>query len=246
VPGRAGGRGDIGRWRVERQQGPAADLHTTSAARVSASPDALGGAVDMAGGPQVRILEVEATALILGSSQPEADVDGEAAAAAGVEVVRRRSGGGAVLVEPGTVVWVDLIVPVGDPLWDADIRAAAYGIGDAWSAALEHAGLGPVQVWRGGMRPSPWSARVCFAGMGPGEVSIDGRKVVGISQRRTRLATLFQTAALLRWDPAALLALLRLEGAERARGATDLLPVAAGVGPGRAGAIVEGLLAALP
>jgi lipoate-protein ligase A len=241
LPGR-GGR----RWRVERQQGRAADLHAASVALTRTGSDVGRADLDLAAVPQVRILEVDTTALVLGSGQPEADVDGEAVAAAGIDVVRRRSGGGAVLVDPGGLVWVDLIVPVGDPLWDADIRRAAHWVGEAWSAALGHAAAGRPDVWRGGMRPSPWSARVCFGGMGPGEVTIDGRKVVGISQRRTRHATLFQTAALLTWDPAALVALLRLDGEERVRGVADLAPVAAGVGPERAGALVEGLLAALP
>jgi hypothetical protein len=48
-----------------------------------------------------------------------------------------------------------------------------------------------------------WSDRVCFAGIGPGEVlDAAGRKVVGISQRRTRGSARFQCAALGRWDPA--------------------------------------------
>ena len=33
---------------------------------------------------------------------------------------------------------------------------------------------------------SDWSALVCFAGLGPGEVTLDGQKLVGLSQRRTR------------------------------------------------------------
>ena len=36
------------------------------------------------------------------------------------------------------------------------------------------------------MVTTPWSDLVCFAGLGPGEVLLDGRKLVGLSQRRTR------------------------------------------------------------
>jgi lipoate-protein ligase A len=36
------------------------------------------------------------------------------------------------------------------------------------------------------MRDTAWSELVCFAGLGPGELSLDGRKLVGLSQRRTR------------------------------------------------------------
>jgi hypothetical protein len=39
-------------------------------------------------------------------------------------------------------------------------------------------------------------------------VSIEDRKAIGISQRRTRAAARFQCAALARWDPAALADLL--------------------------------------
>ncbi|HEX6785774.1 MAG TPA: hypothetical protein VF076_01140, partial [Acidimicrobiales bacterium] len=55
---------------------------------------------------------------------------------------------------------------------------------------------------------TPWSPLVCFSGLGPGEVHAGGRKVVGISQRRTRGWARFQCAAYLRWDPDALVALL--------------------------------------
>jgi lipoate-protein ligase A len=41
-------------------------------------------------------------------------------------------------------------------------------------------------------------------------VTVDGAKVVGLCQRRTRAGALFQCAALLRWDPARLVDLLDL------------------------------------
>ena len=63
---------------------------------------------------------------------------------------------------------------------------------------------------------------VCFDGLGPGEVTSRGAKVVGVSQRRTRLAARFQTSLYLRHDPVRLVALL---AAPRPL-ATDLAPVA--------------------
>jgi lipoate-protein ligase A len=194
---------------------------------------------------RARVLSVVRPALVLGSGQPESDVDREAAARLGVDVVRRRSGGGAVLVAPGEVIWVDLIIPAGDPLWDPDVGRAAWWVGATWSTALAAAvGAGP-RVWQGGMRRSAWSTRVCFAGLGPGEVCLGAAKVVGVSQRRTRAAALFQSAALLRWDPAGLLAVLCLGDAERTEGLTDLAAVAVGVGPDRAGPVLAAFLAAL-
>jgi lipoate-protein ligase A len=135
-------------------------------------------------------------------------VDVRAVDRRGIDVVRRRTGGGAVLVGPGQAAWVDFVIPAGDPLWDDDVRRAAWWVGELWVRALSRLGVGPLEVWRGGMVRGPWSAHLCFAGLGPGEVRVGERKVVGVSQRRTRSACLFQTAVLLNWDPALMVELL--------------------------------------
>jgi lipoate-protein ligase A len=156
--------------------------------------------------------DVDRPALVLGSAQPESDVDAAAAAAAGVEVVRRRSGGGAVMLTPGDAVWVDLLIPADDPLWRDDIGLAAHWVGDVWAAVLRRLGV-DAAIHTGPLVRTPWSGRACFAGVGPGEVVVAGRKVVGISQRRTRAGARFQTVLLLRSRPGELGALVGL-GAE--------------------------------
>jgi lipoate-protein ligase A len=93
------------------------------------------------------------------------------------------------------------------------------------------------------MRKAPWSEWVCFAGLGPGEVTVEGRKVVGLSQRRTREAALFQCCAARRWEPARLLELLALDEEERAKGGVELADVATGIGA--VAGLVDGLLEAL-
>jgi len=170
----------------------------------------------------VWILEAVQPALVLGSTQPMLDVND-------VEVVRRRSGGGAVFVEPGGTLWVDVVVPRGDELWEDDIGRSTYWLGDAWARAC-----GPdATVHRGAIVRTPWSDRVCFAGLGPGEVTIGGAKVVGISQRRTRESARFQCVAYEQWNPDPLHELLGLD--------VDL--AAAGVGMGRLSAVEVALLA---
>ena len=228
-----------GEWHIDQLQGPAHELHQGSAALV-------GVASGDDGVRRARVMTVDRPALVLGSGQPDSDVDDGAAAAAGVEIVRRRSGGGAVLVAPGGLLWVDLVIPTGDALWQADVGRASWWVGATWASALQNAIGAQADVWRGAMRRSSWSALVCFAGLGPGEVCIDGQKVVGVSQRRTRTAALFQTAALLQWDPAALVTLLRLDGEARIRAASDLAAVARGVGSRFAGPLLDAFLAALP
>jgi lipoate-protein ligase A len=169
----------------------------------------------------VWVCEATGPALVLGSAQADVGVDH----AAGVAVVRRRSGGGAVLVVPGELLWVDLVLPVDDPLWEDDVGRAFHWVGEAWAGALAAMGV-DARVHHGALVRSEWASEVCFAGVGPGEVTVDGRKVVGISQRRTRAWARFQCAALARWDPAAIVPLLGLP----ARAADDLDGVAAGVG----------------
>lgn len=143
-------------------------------------------------------LEVTQPALVLGSTQ--AVPAGPGSCSGDLEVVRRRSGGGAVLLRPGAVVWADVFVPAGDVRWDRDVGRAFGWLGHVWAGALGALGVGEVAVHTGPLVRTPWSAAVCFAGLGPGEVTAGGRKVVGISQRRARSGALFQCAALLHWD----------------------------------------------
>ncbi len=151
-------------------------------------------------------LEVEGAALVLGSTQAEAVVVPDPS----LEVVRRHSGGGAVLLRPGKVLWVDVVVPADDPLWLPDVGRAFWWLGQTWVAAL--AAVGVDARWHDGpLVRSRLSAQVCFAGLGPGEVTVGGRKVVGMSSRRRRDGALFQCAALLDWDPAELVAVLGLD-----------------------------------
>lgn len=170
----------------------------------------------------VRLCRPAGPAVVLGSTQPIEDVDRSAASAAGLDVVRRRSGGGAVLVEPGAVAWVDVVVPRSDPLWDDDVGRAFGWLGSAWAEALTALGVPGAQVHRGGIVRSPWSSMVCFAGLGPGEVMVEGRKVVGMAQRRSRHGALFQCAVPLAWEPLRLLEVLALSGEERREAAAVL------------------------
>ena len=219
------------------EAGSAADLHAASAALVGT-----GRAADRL----VRILSSTDRAVVLGSAQPEDHVDRAKAAAAGVAVVRRPSGGGAVLVGPGLALWIDLVVPAGDPLWVADVGRAAWWLGRVFVAALADVGLPGAEMWTGPMVHRPWSERVCFAGLGAGEVTVSARKLVGIAQRRTRSGALFQCAVPLVWDARPLLEVLRWPPGQQDRAAADLAGAAGGVGAERAGPLVAAFLERLP
>ena len=123
-------------WRVEERRGKVAELHQASASLVGSD-----GVEPLA--RRVRFLHAINVGVVIGSAQPGTDVDEGRAARAGLEIVRRRSGGGAVLVGPNEVLWIDLIIPRDDPLWQDDVGRAFWWLGDLWSGALADCGAGP-------------------------------------------------------------------------------------------------------
>jgi len=195
-------------WAVERPAGSIAERH---------------GREPHFEGQSVLIHEISDVAIVVGSAQREVPVS------TGIEVLRRRSGGGAVLLAPDELLWVDVVLPRGDPLWQDDVSSSVWWLGDAWRMALLDLGV-EATVHSGPMLATRWSDRVCFAGVGPGEVLVGGRKVVGISQRRNRHGARFQCAVLLRWRPAEMVRLFNLEPAAEAL--VDLEAAAMGLGAG--------------
>lgn len=183
-------RRDAFGWTVERLRGPVSDLLE------AAEPPAAAARL-------ARIHTVERPGLVLGSTQRLEIADQGRAAAEGAEVLRRRSGGGAVLLSPGGQVWVDFFLPASDPLWHDDVAIAARWVGELWSAVIEPFVALPVSIHSGRLEADRWGRLVCFAGAGPGEVFVGGLKVVGVSQRRSRRRARIQTTARLRHRPPA-------------------------------------------
>ena len=175
------------RWTVERLSGPVSHLLE------EAEPPA-------AIGRMARVHIVERPGLVLGSTQRLEIADQGRAAAAGVEILRRRSGGGAVLLSPGGQVWVDFFIPASDPLWSDDVAQAARWVGELWSGVIDPYVAGSASVHSGRLAADRWGRLVCFAGTGPGEIFVERLKVVGVSQRRSRHRARIQTTARLR-DP---------------------------------------------
>ncbi len=174
----------VGDWLVAHSHGDAGAFHSTNPApRRSAT-----------------FHTVERPTLVLGSAQSANAVDHRVAEALGVEVVSRRSGGGAVLLLPGEFVWLDLVIPAADPLWMTDVARAMVWVGELWQRALADLGV-TGEVHRNGLVTTEWSRHVCFAGVGTGELMDGGSKLVGISQRRTREYARFQSMCHLRWRP---------------------------------------------
>jgi len=176
-----------GGWSVERVVGDADALHHA----------------DVPARRLVRFGEVAAPAAVLGSTQAGELIRSDALERSGRQLVRRRSGGGVVLLDPGRQLWCDVVIPHGDPLWDDDVERASWWVGEWWAGAVDGA-----EVHRSGLTDRAAGAVACFAAIGPGEVAVAGAKVVGISQRRTRDLARFQTVAYVSWDAGELLGLL--------------------------------------
>ncbi|MSO47802.1 MAG: lipoate--protein ligase family protein [Thermoleophilia bacterium] len=147
---------------------------------------------------------VSPPALVLGSAQSEAD------AATEMEVVRRGTGGGAVLCDEG-VLLIDLAVPAGHALSPENVTEAYRPLGEAVHHALVGLGVDCRTVGVAEARAmddarKAAARRACWAGLSPYEVVLgDGRKLVGLAQRRRRGAVLHQVAIPVTTSPLAVL-----------------------------------------
>jgi lipoate---protein ligase len=215
-----------GKWLVEYRTGTAEQLHAAWPEEKVQSKRV------------VALCEVSTpVTLVLGSTQPEPLLDVAEVERTGLVVSKRTSGGGAVLVAPGEQVWVDVWLPRGDPLWDDDVVRSSGWLALAWKDALNDDGVIGLGVNGAPVKRSKWSDLVCFAGIGPGEVLWEGRKLVGLSQRRVRSGARFLTVSPIQAVGPLLLPLMamsaedRVELAESLRSTATCLEDAMGTGP---------------
>jgi lipoate-protein ligase A len=166
--------------------------------------------------------------LVLGSSQKSTAIDADALTQRGISLASRRSGGGAVLVSSDDLVWFDVVLGSDDPLFVRDVGRSFDWIGQVCQRALASLGA-QTTMHTGRLEHSRWSRDVCFAGRGPGELMLDGRKVVGMSQRRTRDAARIQVAILRRWDGELHASLLARPADVREQAAAELINAATGI-----------------
>jgi lipoate-protein ligase A len=151
--------------------------------------------------------------LILGAGQSLNQVNRAACEAAGVLLVKRQAGGAAVYAGPG-VLGLDVALPPDHPLVLPDVVETYRWLGEVWLAALAPLGvrgrLVSVQEARAQV-PGPFAQftrMACFGSLSPYEVTLGGRKLVGLAQVRRRGRALLQAGIHLGFDAHGLSSLL--------------------------------------
>jgi lipoate-protein ligase A len=140
--------------------------------------------------PLLRVYAWDPPAVSLGYHQPAASVDADRLAAAGIDLVRRPTGGAAVLHHQE---WTYAVVgPLGLPGLGDGLAGIYAGLARVFVDALNELGI-PAHVGGGG-RPEGF---VCFEALGGHEIAVEGRKLVGSAFRKGRRAFL-QHGSLLR------------------------------------------------
>ena len=196
------------------------------AAELIPAPLALLDATIADGRPRGSWSRATEPALVLGSGQhpPEGW-----APPPGLALVRRGTGGGAVLCDADYLM-LDITLPAGDPRVLADVTESYRWLAERLAEALGGRALVEPAALDRDVREAGRIA--CFAGLGPYELlDGDGRKLVGLAQRRRAGGTLFQAAAYLGGDRRPLADLLWLDDATR-RDVRDRLGRTAVLGAG--------------
>ena len=172
---------------------------------------------------------VDSDALVLGRGS-RVEADAEKCLAEDVQIVRRASGGGPVLWGPDLLA-LDVVIPKGHSLHSADVVDSYRWLGEALAGAITALGVDATAVAPAAARAEDHSLGqlACYASVSPWEVTIDGRKVVGLSQVRRRGGTLLQAGIVLAVDAERLPALLALDADTRASVSSALTTRATGL-----------------
>jgi len=127
-----------------------------------------------------------------------------------LEVVVRRSGGGAVLVGPW-MLGLSAVLPVAHPLVAGGPVPSYRWLGEAVALALRRIGIDAAALTPQALRErrgdgtaacADWA---CFGGLSPWEVLARGRKIAGLAQQRRRDGVLLVAGVLLQRPPWSLL-----------------------------------------
>ncbi|HIE39534.1 MAG TPA: lipoate--protein ligase family protein [Anaerolineales bacterium] len=157
------------------------------------------------GPPTLRLYAWAPPCLSLGRHQPVAEVDRKALRRAGYDLVRRPTGGRAILhIDELTY---SVAVPLTDPRVRGDVLASCRRISQGLLEALRRLGVREAAAHQSPQPPTP-TGPVCFEAPAHFEVTVGGQKLIGSAQMRGRGALLQHGALPLRGDIARVCAFL--------------------------------------
>ena len=133
--------------------------------------------------PTLRLYAWTPACLSLGHAQPYADVDSVRLRARGWEVVRRFTGGRAILHTDELTYSV--AGPAENPILAGSVLESYNRLAQALLRAVHDLGL-PVEMKEGKADPSGNINPVCFEVPSTYEITVDGKKLIGSAQARKR------------------------------------------------------------
>lgn len=182
----------------------------------------------------VRFYRWNPPAISLGRHQPIADIDLGAAAERGYEIVRRATGGRAILHTDELTYSV--AGAESEPILGGGVMESYLRLSNALVLGLQRAGLADVGKADGGVRAGPNVSAACFEVPSAYEITWQGKKLLGSAQSRRGGHVLQHGSLPLVGDITRLVEVLDLDEATRAALAADLaarattLSAALGVG----------------
>jgi lipoate-protein ligase A len=135
--------------------------------------------------PILRFYTWSPPTLSLGYGQPiKSDINLAQCRALGIDVVRRPTGGRAVLHDHELTY--NVVIRADDPRVTSGVLAAYLTISQALIRGLSYLGIAAelLPLRRGAFLPSDDASPVCFAMPSSYEVAVGGRKIIGSAQRR--------------------------------------------------------------
>ncbi len=114
----------------------------------------------------------------------------------GFKLVRRPTGGAALLHPQDDEITYSVVVSSNHPLYSMDVASSAARIAEGVAIAIRRLGL------EAGVRGmgEPWSSSFCYVNPGSSDVMVGGRKISGSAQRRDWGVILQHGTLLLRYD----------------------------------------------
>jgi len=159
--------------------------------------------------PTLRLYQWNPPCLSLGYSQRINGINLEACTRLGLDVVRRLTGGRAVLHD--RELTYSLVFPIDHPLGKKSVSEVFHEINLCLIRGLKSIGvegsLGMFKVKHNKIRDN-MPSNFCFLQPRSDDIGAAGRKLVGSAQRRLQKAILHHGSILLSWDPERLLAIL--------------------------------------